>query len=871
MSELPWRDAPRTSVWARIDAALSSPGHRGLALVGAAGVGKTALARRLAERHSTGDRRSVLRWIGATASAADIPFGALSHLLELAPVAESATLLRAARMSLCQDVDERRMLVVVDDAQHLDELSATLLHQLMIHSQVRLVLTMRDDIEAPAAITALWKDQLVTRLDIEALSREETVELIESVLGGPLVSSTADRLFEISGGNPLFARHLVEEAVRTGALRSAQGVWQLHGTATLSVPLATLIGRQLDLLPPDARRVLQYLAIDEPLALRDLAELVGADAVEQAESAGAVTISVRGPDTVVLSGHPLYAECVRSELGVLSRRRISAELVAQIAARDPDHVSDRLRLAQLSLETDTPLGSAELLVAAWEAMRLGDLQLTETLARGALDGKESLYARLPLAHSLAWQGRGAEADEVLDAIEIDTLSETDLVAWVLPKAANQFWMRGESERARELLAQIRTRVVNPSSRDVLDALAATFALNAGEIVDARRDAERVLASDTADDLAVAWAAATAALANARMGCCEPVPALAERGLAMLPPGLLRFTIGLGQTTAALANGDVDGAEAFARQCLDFAGIRQPGRAIADILLATVLAARGALTEASALLVPSAVALAGTGYSWGPLALMVQARLLGQRGDHAQAAEVLARAEAGYGMRSAMYAPELELARAWTHAARRDLPAAVAAARRAVEVAERAGQYGVAPLAVLDSVRLGDRGVVPAAERVAARLGTAMSALIARYARALGDGDPVALEEVASEFATAGRLAAAADAAAQAAVRHGAAGAGAAQLRARGCAAKWAAACDSPATPALEQALAPLPLTERERNIAVLVADGLSNKVIAEQLCVSVRTVEGHVYRACTKLGVADRMGLAEAVSGSAAR
>ena len=105
---------------------------------------------------------------------------------EWAPVAESATLLRAARMSLCQDVDERRMLVVVDDAQHLDELSATLLHQLMIHSQVRLVLTMRDDIEAPAAITALWKDQLVTRLDIEALSREETVELIESVLGGPV-------------------------------------------------------------------------------------------------------------------------------------------------------------------------------------------------------------------------------------------------------------------------------------------------------------------------------------------------------------------------------------------------------------------------------------------------------------------------------------------------------------------------------------------------------------------------------------------------------------------------------------------------------------------------------------------------------------
>ena len=38
---------------------------------------------------------------------------------------------------------------------------------------------------------------------------------------------------------------------------------------------------------------------------------------------------------------------------------------------------------------------------------------------------------------------------------------------------------------------------------------------------------------------------------------------------------------------------------------------------------------------------------------------------------------------------------------------------------------------------------------------------------------------------------------------------------------------------------------PLPLTPREREIA-------------EQLVLSVRTVEGHVYRACFKLGVADR-------------
>ena len=52
------------------------------------------------------------------------------------------------------------------------------------------------------------------------------------------------------------------------------------------------------------------------------------------------------------------------------------------------------------------------------------------------------------------------------------------------------------------------------------------------------------------------------------------------------------------------------------------------------------------------------------------------------------------------------------------------------------------------------------------------------------------------------------------------------------------------------------------MTTREREIANLVAAGLSNKEIAHRLTVSVRTVEGHIYRACTKLDVADRSEIA---------
>ena len=48
------------------------------------------------------------------------------------------------------------------------------------------------------------------------------------------------------------------------------------------------------------------------------------------------------------------------------------------------------------------------------------------------------------------------------------------------------------------------------------------------------------------------------------------------------------------------------------------------------------------------------------------------------------------------------------------------------------------------------------------------------------------------------------------------------------------------------------------LTAREREVALLVADGLANRVIAERLAVSERTVETHVRNVLTKLGLANR-------------
>ena len=80
----------------------------------------------------------------------------------------------------------------------------------------------------------------------------------------------------------------------------------------------------------------------------------------------------------------------------------------------------------------------------------------------------------------------------------------------------------------------------------------------------------------------------------------------------------------------------------------------------------------------------------------------------------------------------------------------------------------------------------------------------------------------------------------------------------------------AARGEAPLTPRAAAALledrrsrpAEVPLTAREREIVTLAADGLPNRVIAERLHISERTVETHVRNALAKLGLANRTQLA---------
>ncbi len=685
----------------------------GAVVLGPDGCGKSTLARLAAENVVEHHPATHIHWVTGTPTERVVPFGAFSHLVDVADIGKPAALLRAARASLCDEEQEGDLLLVVDDAHNLDILSATLVYQLALAGTARMVVTARgpDVGGAPDAIAALWKDGLLDRIDIAA-----------------------------------------------------------PGGATTNPSEPAEVDKFIAELPAPARSVLDYLAVADPLSLADLTVLAGDAAAREAQDWGAVESRERGEraeDAVVYTAHPLFAQRALAALGDDGVRRRRTDVVRVLSQHPSSHPSDQLRLASLALDSDAPQPVAEVVGAAQQALRLGDLMLAERLARSALQRSDDLAARLPLANALAFQGRGRDAEALLAAVDAAALSEPELMSWTLLRAANQFFMLSEPERATAFLRTIRNRIPDAGPRVTLDALSATFAMNAGNVGHAVDMAREVLASPAADDQAVAWAASAATLCAARQGRFDDVEPLAQRALGAEHPGLLRFTIGLGQSTALLMAGRLDAARELAQQFTDFAELQQPGRAIGEVLLAHSLIAQGEFDRATALLGPAAATLERTGYSWGPLSLMLLATALAQQSDIRESAKALRRAETRHSTKSALFTPELGMARAWCRLTVRDTAGAIRAAREAARAAERAGQSAIALLAWHDAVRLGDTRAVEPVSRLAAEIDCVVGNIVVNHARALAASDPHALTAVSDELAAIGMRAAAADAAAQA--------------------------------------------------------------------------------------------------------
>jgi DNA-binding CsgD family transcriptional regulator len=184
---------------------------------------------------------------------------------------------------------------------------------------------------------------------------------------------------------------------------------------------------------------------------------------------------------------------------------------------------------------------------------------------------------------------------------------------------------------------------------------------------------------------------------------------------------------------------------------------------------------------------------------------------------------------------------------------------------AAAAAEASGHLAAAMTALHTAARFGGAAAAaPGLERLAAAMDGPLAPACAAHAGALAARDGAALDRAAAAFEAVGAVLLAAEAAAEAAAAHCAKGRRGRSLSSSANAHALLDRCGGARTPALVGLKAPA-LTQRERQVALLAAQGLPSRAIAQRLGLSVRTVDNHLQVAYGKLGISGRRALAEAL------
>jgi DNA-binding CsgD family transcriptional regulator len=354
---------------------------RALVVSGEAGVGKSALLDYLAEQAS-GCR---LARIAGVQSEMELPFAALHQLcapmlgrlpglpvpqrdaLEIAfgmssGPAPDRFLLGLAALSLLSDAAEQQPLVcVVDDEQWVDRASAQVLGfvaRRLGTESVGLIFAAR----VPSRDVAGLPD-----LVVERLSETDARALLDAALTGPLDARVRDRILAETQGNPLA---LLELPRGLTPLELAGG-FGLSSTAPSSGGIEENFRRRVDVLPGDTRRLLLIAAaepVGDPALVWQAAARLGIDgqAAAPATEAGLVEFGVR-----VRFRHPLVRSAIYRSALPQARGVVHAALAA---VTDPRHDPDRRawHLAKAALGPDEEV-AVELERSAGRAQARGGL------------------------------------------------------------------------------------------------------------------------------------------------------------------------------------------------------------------------------------------------------------------------------------------------------------------------------------------------------------------------------------------------------------------------------------------------------------------------------------------------------------------
>lgn len=832
--------------------ALEGPG---LVICGPPGVGATAFVDALVPRAAP---RVVV-----TGSMRSQPLFALRALLDPEAEAGADDPVRVRR-ALERTFAARggRPVLVVDDLDHLDDASASVLAQLVAAGTVRLV-GVRHPGPVRDGIAVLWRELGLARLDLGPLPEAAMADLVEQELGGPAEGRTLVALLHLAAGNPYLLQQACAASIEAGRLVWADGLWRLDGDVALSADVDDLARHTLASVDRCAVPAAETLAVSGPLPWPLAEELLGLDGIEALERAGLVDGSDEsGP---VHLADAVVAAHLRRTVPRSARRRIVAALADATAAVDAaDDPGLFVRAAEWAVASGRSSDADRLLVAARAAVDLGDPARAELLAAAS-----AAAAPRPSTEAVLLQSWCADEQGAVDrsaAVLADHVPRGDeaVVALAIRRAEQRFWTFRDPAGAAALLEAAAASVSEPWDRAVV-AQQAMFDLIEGRPSQAAAVADPLAGHPTR--LVATTASLASALAQVMADRPEAAVTTAETALAALAgpepglsidPGVHVISLGF----AFEGSGRLRDADALTEAVYHHA-LSRPGRQAqgwAALIRARVLTALGRPARAVAVAreaeqIWRSANLLGLA-RWSAT---VAAQAAAEAGDGPALAALLARIESDDPGPFRLFDPELDRARAWARCQSGDA-VQQAEARTALAASARqaaaSGRRSLAVLAAADVVRLGDAELGFAVlDDLVDSSSPASSRRRHGSAAALVAGDGPALESIAAAWEADGALGPAAECLAwAAAVRP----ARAAALRPRVVELLGDGGLASPPIVALGRLAESTGLTAREHEVVALVAEGLSNRAIADRLVVSTRTVENHLHRAFTKLGVSSR-------------
>ena len=893
----------RESELGAVETFLRSERPRALAIVGEPGIGKTTLWQAAVE-HARGQGARVLM-ARPTESEARLAFAGLADLLAEVPdelfarlpepqrVGLDAALLRAASarppqprvvgagfLTLLRALSGKSELVcAIDDLQWLDASSAAVVEfalRRLGEEPVRGVVSVRTTELARAPILALARDRQVEYVELGPLTVAALHRVLSQELGSTFPRPTLVRIAQAAGGNPLYAIEIARELNRRGKHDSSGGV-------PVPQDFDALVRARVRALPVEARDALLRAAT---LAQPDT-ETIDPLELAPAEEAGLVRVEGDGRIEFV---HPLFASAVYSAAPAARIREAHGAVAA--LARDPEERARHLALAAPGPDAGVV---QELQAAARHARMRGSPDSAAELTRLALRLlPENAPARLELQLELAEQLHLASdfpgARALLDELR-RTLQPGDLRARALLTLVEiDYWRSGESAAtalAEEALTDARDPVLRARCYAAIALYAGTVDLP--KAAAAAREALTLLESVPDPDPGLVAAALSARVrADLFLGdgfdqeTAMRALALEESG----PPATVdtRVVFKLGQWLRYID--DLDGARARLEQAEQQAREEGDESSLANILLNRVIVATWAGDLAGAAELAERMLDAFGQHGVGPDAGdLWRAYVDAYAGRLESVREAAAKADPGEPMVTALWSRCLglaELAAGETGSADRHLTEALEVFER-VAFREPAiwrvdGDAIEAALAVGDVDRA--QGLLARFEECAARSRIPWSLAVSARCRGLvlaarGDLDAAAeaLERAVAEhehcpmpferartLLVQGRLLRRLKQKRQARLALDEAR----ELFAGQGAETWLARVDDELQRVAVRR-APAELSATELRIARLAADGLSNQAIAEQVFVSVKTVESNLKRAYRKLGISSRAQLARAL------